>query len=65
MDESKILRNIHLPPNPTAARVRTIVGHDGRGAANGRLTYQVGSDPCRRGARRQEPLRRMPRRQDP
>jgi hypothetical protein len=38
MDQPKISRNIHLPPNPTAAGVLSAVGHDSRGAANGRLT---------------------------
>jgi hypothetical protein len=40
--ELKFWRNIHLAPCPTALGVPAAVGHDVRGAANGRQYWPVG-----------------------
>jgi hypothetical protein len=52
MVESKFSRNVHLVLYPTAVGVLTVVGHDVRGDANGRLYGPVGPGSCHRGARR-------------
>jgi hypothetical protein len=64
MAEQKICRNIHLASYPTTTGVPAAEGHSVSGGANSRLYCSVGSDSCRRGARRQESQCHGPRCQE-
>jgi hypothetical protein len=46
MVELKFSRNVHLASYPTAAGVPAAMGHDVRGAANGRQHWSVGPGSC-------------------